>query len=61
MNYIKQLQAENIEKAKEIERINQIILDLKVYLSLGKFTADYESELFNYVNIKDVLQRIGEI
>jgi negative regulator of replication initiation len=60
MNYIKKLEMEIKEKNEKIEEINQIVNELRRYLNSDKFRAE-QSDLQNYVNIKDVLIRLQEI
>lgn len=57
MNYIKQLQTDNGEQARTIEEMREMIADLRDYVLSDKFQSN--CELSGYVNIRDILLRIG--
>lgn len=59
MNYIKKLESENEEKQREIERLEQKIQELRIYLDNPKFKM--EGELQGYVNIADVYRMLDGI
>jgi len=55
MNYIKRLEAENLEKGAEIVGYAHIIEEIKRYLALPKFNWPED-----WVNIKDILRIIEQ-
>lgn len=54
MNYIKKLENENIEKTAYISGLTEGINDLRLYLSLPKFSDDI------MVNKNDILMRLND-
>lgn len=60
MNFIKQLQFENMEMKVNAVKTDDAIRDLKCYLLSEKFRCG-DKQLDGYVNISDVLNRLGDI
>jgi len=54
MNYIKKLENENIEKTAYISGLTEGVNDLRLYLSLPKFSDDI------MVNKNDILMRLND-
>lgn len=58
MNYIKQLQHDNKDKDETIEKLREMLFELRKYALSDKFQGN--CELSGYMNIRDVLLRTEE-
>ena len=55
MNYIHKLQSENAELQAQIERIQEVTMDLMAYAQSDKFSG--ASDIGTYISKYDVIQR----
>lgn len=60
MNYIKQLEADKKELQEEINKTQEVLMELYVYLNSDKFKGfdSRDESLKDYVNVRDVIDRI---
>jgi hypothetical protein len=60
MNYIKKLVADNEQLQKEINKTQDVLIEIYTYLNSDKFKGfdPRDGTLKNYVNVSDVIDRI---
>ena len=61
MNYIKQLQEQNLELSEKLNNIESSINDILRYINSSKFHANESDRLNNYVNVGDMNLRLQEV
>jgi|WetSurMetagenome_2_1015567.scaffolds.fasta_scaffold433188_1 hypothetical protein len=61
MNHIKHLMEENKRLEGVVGQLEEGINEVLKYVSSEKFRSDDRSELYQYVNVSDIILRLNEV